>query len=96
MFIESSGSTRYNRDLFLAKTINGDTVWTKKYGLGIGTLSSPDQEGSTAIIKTHDNNLVLLGFTNYGGNSTQIYLLKVGLDGALLWQQTYGGGRYCL
>lgn len=93
-YIESTtGGTRYNRDVFLAKTVNGDTVWTKHYGMTVGTTSNSDQETAYEIIKTKDGTFALVGFTGYNSGYTQIYLLKVDLDGNLLWQQTYGGGN---
>ena len=36
---------RINRDIVLLKiNQNGDTIWTKRYGFGIGTLSNPEHE----------------------------------------------------
>ena len=94
-YIQSSGSTRYNRDVFLAKVkTNGDTIWTKRYGLGIGTLSNPDQEGATSLIKTLDGGLIILGYSDYfAGNNWQVYIIKVDSNGILKWQKTYGGGN---
>lgn len=92
-YIESSGGTRFSRDILLVKTNHtGDTLWTKRYGLGVGTLSNPDQEGTTYLLKAQDGGLLILGISDhFPGNDYQLYLIKVDYNGNMLWQKTYGG-----
>lgn len=86
-------STRTNRDMFLLKVKNnGDTLWTKRYGLTIGTASSPDYEIANDVIKTSDNGFAMVGFSYPTGSYAQIYLVKTDSEGNFLWQKTYGGG----
>lgn len=72
-------------DVLLIKlNASGDTIWTKTYG------STDDDYGSN-IIATSDGNILISGFTNsFGaGSFSDIYLIKVDLQGNLLWETSY-------
>lgn len=74
-----------NGDLFLVKTDrDGNKLWKKSYGL-------ENTERGNQILKTNDGNLYLLGSTESIGNGkADIFLLKVDLEGNLLWEKTFG------
>ena len=59
---------------------DGDTVWTKKFGT--------ENRYSPAIIKTQDDNYVLLG-CSYAFTSLSYDLIKLDEDGTILWSDTY-------
>lgn len=90
-----STSLRYNRDVLMVKmTINGDTLWTKRFRLAIGTAANPDFEAGQEVIVTSDNGFAVLGYTSNSVNlGYQIYLIKTDSDGNLQWQKTYGGAN---
>ena len=54
---------------------NGDTLWTREYG---GLI----QDESYGLIKTNDEGLVILGFSDsFGTDSTDVYLIKTNAKG---------------
>lgn len=83
------GSSKYNSnglfDFFLVKTdVNGDTVWTKKYG---GYL---DDEANS-MRQTSDGGFILGGYTeSFGSGLKDFYLLKTNSLGDTLWTKHYG------
>jgi regulation of enolase protein 1 (concanavalin A-like superfamily) len=83
------GFSLANSDILLIKTgENGDEMWMKTYG-GKGN----DQAKS--IIKTSDNNLLILGTTqSYGYGQTDIMVVKTDSQGNEFWSKTYGGTDY--
>ena len=91
---QDSTTTRYNRDIYLLKLNNiGDTIWTKRLGFGIGTLSNPDFEVGFDVIYTQDNGYAITGYSsNFVGGNVQVCLIKTDSLGNLLWQKSYGGG----
>lgn len=84
------GSSAFNSnglfDFYLVKTdINGDTIWTKKYG------GSMDEE-STSMRQTSDGGFILAGYTESFGNGLKdLYLIKTNNIGDTLWTKHYGG-----
>lgn len=73
-------------DIWLLKTdANGDTVWTKTYGgdtLDIGY----------SIQLTSDSGYIIVGETSsFGAGMSDIWLLKIGVNGDTIWTKTYGG-----
>lgn len=47
------------------------------------------------ILKTDDNNYLILGNTSSkGAGDSDVYLLKVDENGNVLWEHTYGGDEY--
>ena len=57
--------------------------WTRTYG----ALS---QDEGHAIRQVHDSGLVVVGSTgSFGFGNSDVYLLKVGLNGDLLWSKTF-------
>jgi hypothetical protein len=81
---ETYNNTNGYSDVYIVKTNNiGDTLWTKTIG---GSLV----DKGNAIIETSDSNIVVAGITNTIADSTQMYVLKLSLSGALLWDSIYG------
>jgi len=89
---DSTGSIRTNRDFYLVKiNENGDTIWTKRYGLSMGPAT--DYELCEDVIQTKDGGFALLGFSsNFGGGNWQVYLVKTDSLGNKEWENNYGGG----
>jgi len=75
-----------SEDIYLIKTtINGDVEWAKSYG-GISN------ERGWSIDLTSDNKIIIAGFTfSFGFGGYDAYLMKLNLDGTLVWFHTYGG-----
>ncbi len=92
---QDSTTLRYNRDVLQVKmTIDGDTLWTKRFRLGIGTPSNPDFETGQDVIVTSDKGFAILGNTsNSVSLGYQIYLIKTDSLGNLLWEKTFGGSN---
>jgi len=67
---------------------NGDTIWTKTYG---GFYN----EEAYSVKKTSDGNFIITGYTssfsNYSNDSANFYILKIDIDGNLLWSKSFGG-----
>lgn len=82
----SNSFTDINGDHYLVKTdLDGNVIWEKTYG-------SSFLEQGFKIVKSKDNNLFLLGVTERrGGGDRDIHLLKVDLNGVLLWEKIIGG-----
>lgn len=63
---------------------NGDTLWTKTYGTGYTF--------AFGITPTSDGSCIVVGRTSsVGDSSSEVYLLKIKLNGDTLWTKTYGG-----
>ena len=68
--------------------INGNLIWSKTYG-GTG-----DDEGKD-IIATADGNYMITGRSNSPGNQGyDAFLIKIDLNGNIIWQNNYGGNQY--
>lgn len=59
--------------------------WARTYG-GINV------DDAYAIQQTADGGYVVAGYTeSYGAGDEDLWLLKLGTDGAVQWEKTYGG-----
>ena len=84
------GASNYNSkgllDFYFIKTdVNGDTLWTKKYG---GILN----DELTSMQQTLDGGFILSGYSesfSYGGKD--YYLIKTNVVGDTVWTKHYGG-----
>jgi len=83
-YTTSFGAGSY--DFYLVKTdANGDMLWNKTYG-GIG-----DDHG-WAVVQTSDEGYAIAGYTSsFGAGDTDFWLVKINIDGNVLWNETYGG-----
>lgn len=84
------GTSKYKSDglfdFYLVKTdINGDTLWTKKYG-GI------QNEEANSMHQTSDGGFILSGYSeSFSFGSKDFYLVKTNSIGDTLWTKHYGG-----
>lgn len=90
--ILNSGSS--GMDLYLIRTdLNGDTLWTKTY-------MNPGWESATSMVKTTDDNYLILCKYNESGGYEDIYMRKIDQNGNTLWTNVYGesgnDGGYCI
>ncbi|MEM7369276.1 MAG: PKD domain-containing protein [Bacteroidota bacterium] len=66
----------------------GDLVWSKTYG-GVGN------DFSVAIGHTHDDNFLIVGYTEgMGLGSADVYAIKIDQAGHMIWSKTYGGTMF--
>jgi hypothetical protein len=79
-------SSLNSKDCFVAKIdINGDTLWTKKYG---GFLD----DWGNAIIESGDGNYIVMGGTeSFGAGGVDVFLTKISPSGTEIWTKTIGG-----
>jgi len=71
---------------------NGDTLFSKIYG-GTGN------EEAKEIIETSDGNYLIVGASNsnssgFATSDNQIQLLKINLNGSVIWSKYYGDSNY--
>ncbi|TSJ46377.1 PQQ-binding-like beta-propeller repeat protein [Fluviicola chungangensis] len=74
-----------NMDVLLTKlNASGDTIWTKTYG-------TTEADRGNNIIATSDGNLLISARTEGFGAGTfgDIYLIKVDVNGNLIWEASY-------
>lgn len=75
-----------NSSVWLVKIdADGKVVWNRIYA-GLG------EAAGRAVTQTQDSSLMVAGYTDSAGNGNYDFLvLKVDLDGNVLWNRTYGG-----
>jgi hypothetical protein len=79
-----NGYSQYGGKIFLMKvSAEGDSLWTKTYGTGIGF----------SLTLTKDNGIAISGSLQEG-SSQDVFLLKTNLDGEALWSYSYGGSGF--
>jgi hypothetical protein len=83
-FTASFGAGSY--DFWLVKTdANGNMQWNRTYG-------GPDSEQAYSLVETSDGGYAIAGYTgSFGAGSTDSWLVKIGANGNLQWNRTYGG-----
>ncbi|MBN1755751.1 hypothetical protein JW877_06010 [bacterium] len=65
--------------------LNGDTLWTRKYG-------GPGAEIGHSVVEAPDEGYVIIGHSqNTPADSYDVFLLKLNSIGDLIWKKTYGG-----
>jgi hypothetical protein len=65
--------------------VNGSLVWQKAYG-------GPQNDHAYSVQQTADGGYILAGRTaSFGSGNYDILVLKLDLNGNVLWQKTYGG-----
>lgn len=72
-------------DVYVIKTDSyGNAIWTKTFGGG-------GEDYGHCIQKTLDGNFIIAGITwSFGNGFTDIYLVKIDIDGNLIWSKTIG------
>ncbi len=75
-----------NSDVYLIKAnSNGDTIWTK-------TVGGLEIDVAYAVANTQDGCFVAAGYTkSFGAVGSDVYLLKVGQDGGIVWEKRIDG-----
>lgn len=74
-----------NDDIFIARLhANGNKLWERTYG-------GPAYERCTQMVPTSDNNFVFIGQRNIKEGNIDSYVLKIDMNGNLLWEKTFGG-----
>ncbi len=75
-----------NEDVWVLKLDeNGSVLWQKTYG-------GPNEDRAYEVRMTSDGGYIVTGYTvSFGAGNEDIWVLKLGEDGSVLWQKTYGG-----
>ena len=74
-------------DAFLIRTdVNGDTLWTKRYG-----TSGYDDANSIKILS--DGGFILGGKSDNGLNQLDLYLIRTNSVGIVLWSKRFGSPK---
>jgi hypothetical protein len=75
-----------NDDIWIARLDkNGNKLWEKTYG-------SKVYERCTQMLSTSDGNFLLIGQRNVEpGKNIDSYILKIDIDGNLIWEKCFGG-----
>lgn len=74
-------------DLYLIRVdADGDIVWERNFG---GTEANSDDHGD-GVTLTADGNILVVGYTNSFGNGEETYVVKVDMDGNLIWENQVG------
>jgi hypothetical protein len=84
-YTESFGAG--GKDMYLLKLDqNGDTVWTRTYGMTL-------QDCAYVVCDAYDTGYLVAGYKNgpAGWIKGDLWLLKIDEDGDTLWTRTYGG-----
>ena len=78
--------TNGDKDFYVVKTdINGDTLWTKKYG------TTSNDEGF-AICETIEGTYILAGYSEgVGAGGKEGFYFETDTSGNMIWNQNYGG-----
>ena len=74
------------RDVYLIKTdVNGDSVWTEKYG-------GASWDYGESVQQTYDEGYIIAGRTeSFGAGNEDVYLIRTDANGNLLWTYIFGG-----
>ncbi|HNE83538.1 MAG TPA: hypothetical protein PLG25_06665, partial [bacterium] len=74
-----------NNDMLIVRLSKyGEIIWSKNIG-GIYN------EEARAVVQANDGNIIVAGTTaSFGAGSNDVFLIKMSLDGSLIWQKTYG------
>jgi len=86
----STPENSFRADGWLIKfdPITGEKVWQKTYG-------SKHWDEITSIIETSDGHLMALGWRHVvRGKKTDIWLMRLDLDGKVMWEKLYGNKRW--
>ena len=86
VFAGRSQSLTGDDDVWVVKLHGDGTVdWQKTYG-------GPGEDWAASIRQTVDGGYVVAGrTTSFGAGAFDAWILKLGADGTIVWQKTYGG-----
>lgn len=79
----------HDANIFMAEVdVNGNKTWCKEFG-GI------HHDFGYMVKEGRDQSYYIIGSTqNKGAGSFDMLLIKIGLDGEIIWEQAYGGIHY--
>ena len=81
-----SAELRENFEVVLLKLDKeGNFIWRKSYKPG----ANGNGGYANSMILSSDNNLLISGISNNGGNAVDNYLIKVNLNGDTIWKKNY-------
>jgi hypothetical protein len=81
--------TSYINSYIIKTNANGDTLWTKSFGIIFGS------DGSYHVKQTQDGSYIVVGWLAYLINyEVEIYLTKFSSSGDILWNRIMGGSNY--
>ena len=87
LFVGHTWSFGNEQQVYAVKTdFNGNILWEKTYGGGMWEVGE-------AVIEVKGGGFVIAGYSNSPGISsgnTDVYLIKIDMEGNLLWQVAYG------
>jgi hypothetical protein len=73
-------------DIYVVKTnVNGDAEWSRVYG-------TSDDDYGFCVRETEDQGYVVCGCTGPMHLSADVWLLKLDIEGEIVWSRTYGWG----
>lgn len=82
------GSFRADAWLIKLDPLTGQKVWENKYG-------EKNWDEVTAVIETSDHHLMVLGWTHSKkGKRTDSWLMRLDIDGNVVWEKFYGDNRW--
>ncbi|MDH4220280.1 MAG: hypothetical protein OEW23_16090 [Candidatus Aminicenantes bacterium] len=86
----------FRRDFWVLKvTSTGEVEWQKIYAVDEAPIDPFDENIASCIIQTKNGDFIVGGHTHTLGEgwigSTNIWLLKLNINGEIVWQKTYGG-----
>lgn len=85
-YFKVADASFYLTQLCLIKTdADGNMQWEKAYGETTGS-----SEGQS-VMQTKDGDFIVTGFTNVLGSKKDLFLVKTGAYGDIIWEKTFGG-----
>lgn len=83
---QDSTATTSAYEVFITKIDkNGNLIWYKKYKPGVYGNGGISKD----LVETSENELVISGYCNNGGNAIDNYLLKLNQQGDIVWKKNY-------
>jgi hypothetical protein len=82
-YTTSSPATYYDAVLYRLNTV-GDTIWTRRYGGGIGSYDDANS------VKQITNGYIMGGQSTNGSNDLDQYLIRTDSSGNIIWSNKFG------
>lgn len=85
-YVDPSRTSNYDF-LVLKLDTNGELLWNKTYG-------GPESDKAYAIASAPDGCIIAGNTYSYGAGNSDAWIIKIDLNGKLLWDKTFGGKEY--